>query len=58
MLWLGRRRFSEEFWALRNVSLEVYRGDAWGIVGQNGAGKSTLLKLLCGVSLGVRGTGA
>ena len=55
MLWLGRRRFSEEFWALRNVSLEVYRGDAWGIVGQNGAGKSTLLKLLCGVTLASEG---
>ena len=55
LLWLGRRRFSEEFWALRNVSLEVYRGEAWGIVGQNGAGKSTLLKLLCGVTLASEG---
>ena len=56
MLWLGRRRFSEEFWALRNVSLEVYRGDAWGIVGGNGAGKSTLLKLLCGVTRASEGS--
>ena len=55
VVWLGRRRFSEEFWALRNASLQVYRGDAWGIVGQNGAGKSTLLKLLCGVTLASEG---
>ena len=37
------------------MSLEVYQGDAWGIVGQNGAGKSTLLKLLCGVTLASEG---
>ena len=55
VLWLGRRRFSEEFWAVREVSLQVYRGDAWGIVGVNGAGKSTLLKLLCGVTLASEG---
>lgn len=39
----------EEFWALRDVSLEVPEGSVFALVGHNGSGKSTLLRMMCGI---------
>jgi ABC-type polysaccharide/polyol phosphate transport system ATPase subunit len=56
--WRWRRALakrSAEMWALRDVSFEVHKGEALGIVGHNGAGKTTILKLLSRITAPTRG---
>ena len=52
----GKAPSPREFWAVKDVSLAVARGEALGIIGHNGAGKSTVLKLLSGLLKPTKGT--
>ena len=51
-----RRSVYDEYWALRNVSLEVRKGTTYGLIGHNGSGKSTLLRLMAGIHRPTSGT--
>ncbi len=52
----GGQSTSETFWALSDVSLEIKKGETFGIIGPNGSGKSTLLKLIAGVTKPTKGS--
>lgn len=53
---LNRRSFHTDYWALRDVSFQVQRGETFCIVGENGCGKSTLLQICAGILQPTEGT--
>ena len=46
---LKRQVEYKDFWALKNVSFDVKKGEVIGLIGRNGAGKSTILKIISGI---------
>lgn len=54
--WKKEKKEKKEFWALKDVNLEVKKGEVVGFIGSNGAGKSTLLKVVAGVMKPTKGS--
>ena len=52
----GRARNAEDFWAVRDVTLQIPKGSVYGLIGHNGSGKSTLLKMIGGIYRPSEGT--
>ncbi len=50
-----RKKFHREFWALRDISLDLEAGTTLGVLGQNGSGKTTILQLMAGIMAPTRG---
>jgi len=52
---IKRKKPNQDFWALKNINLDVQQGEVIGLIGSNGAGKSTLLKVVAGVMKPTKG---
>ncbi|KPB01220.1 ABC transporter ATP-binding protein [Ahrensia marina] len=55
MLWRTRKAWSRDFWALRDITFDVRKGETVAVIGRNGSGKSTLLQLICNTLEPTRG---
>src|SRR3979490_2180584 len=52
---VSSKMYYKSFWALKDITFEVERGESLGIIGRNGCGKSTLLQIVCGMTRPTKG---